>query len=241
MSLTITHTSADGTLLEGTSKGDGAWEAIKAAQASYTIRGWKYFPSIRAIGVSHSRDRAPQMHLIERTADILREAGFDVTVSVDAAPRAMEEAEADRAERMESRAERLHTRAERLSTESDARLAAADAIAERRPFGQPILVGHHSERGARADQRRIESNMDKFCELAAESRQTEAAAAAAERHMRRRETRRPPSTALSGWRRSGGRHRSTSTGGPGTTSTAPGRSSTPTCTRPLRAPTGSSY
>jgi hypothetical protein len=187
VSLTITHTSADGTLLEGTRKGDGAWEAIKAAQASYKLRGWRYFPSIRAIGVSHSRDRAPQTHLIERTADVLREAGFDVTVSVDAAPRAMEEAEADRAERMESRAERLHHRAERLVGESDRRYDVATEIAERRPFGQPILVGHHSEHGARADQRRIESNMDKFCELAAESRQAEAAAKAAERHMAHRE------------------------------------------------------
>ena len=43
MTLTITHTAADGTLLEGTSKGDGAWDAIKVAQSSYKIRGWKYF------------------------------------------------------------------------------------------------------------------------------------------------------------------------------------------------------
>lgn len=187
MSLTITHTSADGTLIEGTRKGDGAWEAIKAAQQRYTIRGWRYMPSIRAIGVSHSRDRAPNMHLIERTADVLREASLDVAVSVDATPRAMEEAEADRAERMEARAERLHGRAERLAAESSAHYDAHRAIVERIPFGQPILVGHHSERGARADLRRMERHMDKFCELGGESRQTEAAAEAAERHMAHRE------------------------------------------------------
>jgi hypothetical protein len=132
--------------------------------------------------------RPEQTYLIERTAEILREAGFDVAVSVDAAPRAMEEAEAERAERLEARAERLHGRAERLAGPSrTAAMTSLPTIAERRPFGQPILVGHHSERGARADQRRIESNMDKFVELAAESRQTESAAQAAERHMAHRE------------------------------------------------------
>lgn len=185
--LTITHTAADGTLLEGTRKGDGAWEAIKAAQAQYKIRGWKYFPSIRAIGVSHSRDKAPKLGLIEATAEALRAAGFEVTVQVDAAPRAMEDAEADRAERMDARAHRLQTRSDRLTAESDAHYARADEIAKRRPFGQPILIGHHSEAGARADQRRIESNMDKFCEKAAEARRAEAAAEAAQKHMQHRE------------------------------------------------------
>lgn len=37
-------------------------------------------------------------------------------------------------------------------------------IADRIPFGQPILVGHHSERGARADQRRIENGMRSACD-----------------------------------------------------------------------------
>ena len=37
---------------------------------------------------------------------------------------------------------------------------AADAISERFAFGQPILVGHHSERSARRDQKRMQSAMD---------------------------------------------------------------------------------
>lgn len=185
--LTITHTAEDGTLLHGTTKGDGAWETIKAAQQAYKIRGWKYFPSIRVIGVSHSRDRAPNIGLIEATADILSAAGFGVSTSIDATPRPMESAEQDRAARMDERAHRLQVRSDRLAAESDAHLAAADAIAERRPFGQPILVGHHSEAGARADQRRIERNMDKFCEKAADARHAESAAEAAQKHMAHRE------------------------------------------------------
>ncbi len=108
-------------------------------------------------------------------------------MEVDAAPRDMVEAEAERAERSEGRAEMLRARAEARDAEATRRLAAADAIAERRPFGQPILVGHHSERGARADQRRIEGHMDKFVEAYGQARHAERAAKAADRHMAHRE------------------------------------------------------
>lgn len=183
MSLTITHSAASGTLLDGTSKGDGSIDALRGAG----VRGWKWFRSMSVWGISHSRDRAPDLYRINASADALRAAGFDVDVQIDAAPRAMEEAETDRAERMEDRAGALKVKAEKLAAESDARYQRADEIAKRRPFGQPILVGHHSERGARADQKRIEQNMDKFCELAADSRRAEAAAEAAQKHMAHRE------------------------------------------------------
>jgi hypothetical protein len=111
--LRIVHTAADGTLLYGSSKGDGAWEAIKAAQAKYQIRGWRYMPSIEMVGVSHSRDRAPNLGLFDVTADVLRGAGFEVEIDVEAAPRAMEESEADRAEHMDDRADALAAKATR--------------------------------------------------------------------------------------------------------------------------------
>lgn len=67
--------------------------------------------------------------------------------------------------------ERKAAKAEQLRIWADGREAKADqayegvrSITDRIPFGQPILVGHHSERGARADQRRIENGMDRFCE-----------------------------------------------------------------------------
>lgn len=187
MTLTITHTAVDGTLLAGTVKGDGAWDAIKAAQATYQIRGWRYMPSIRAIGVSHSRDRAPQLGLIDRTADILREAGFDVEIQVETAPRAMEDAEADRAERMDERADALHDKATRKNTEADARHAAAQEIADGIPLGQPILVGHHSERRHRRDAERIDRNMRASIALGDEAERAAHGAATAEKHMTHRE------------------------------------------------------
>lgn len=185
--LTITHTAADGTLLEGTRKGDGAWETIKTAQAKYRIRGWRYMPSIRAIGVSHSRDRAPQLGLIDTTAEILREAGFTVDIQIDAAPRAMEDAEADRAERMDDRADALAAKAERKSREADARWAAAQEIAETIPAGQPILRDHHSARGHRRDLARMDGHMRKSLELEGEAKRAAHGADTAAAHMDLRE------------------------------------------------------
>jgi DNA repair exonuclease SbcCD ATPase subunit len=89
--------------------------------------------------------------------------------------------------------ERRLAKAAQLREWADARDAKADAayervqsITDRRPFGQPILVGHHSERGARADQRRIDGGMSaylehraKAAEMRARADNIEAAAASA--------------------------------------------------------------
>lgn len=181
--LTITHTPTDGTLLEGSSKGDGAWEAIKAAQDRYEIRGWKYFPSIRAIGVRNSRDHAPNLGNIDRTAEILREAGFEVVVDIDGAPRKFEEQEADRADRMDDRATALHAKADRKAGEAEHRYQAAREIGDNIPMGQPVLVGHHSERGHRRDLARMDGHMRASVEADREATTAADRAAAAERHM----------------------------------------------------------
>jgi hypothetical protein len=185
--LKITHSAAEGTLLAGTSRGDGVWDTIKAAQASYKIRGWKWFRSLGMFGVSYSRDKAPQLGLIDRTAEILREAGHTVTIEVDTAPRAMEEAEADRAEHMDERAYALNAKAGRKNAAADARHAAAQHIADGIPMGQPILVGHHSEKRHRADMRRIDSGMRAAIALEAEATTAAGRAASAEKHMQHRE------------------------------------------------------
>jgi hypothetical protein len=186
--LIVRHTAAAGTVLLGTSKGDGAVDALRAAGFR-----WRWSRNIEDYGawyVPHTRDRAPALGLIDRYAEVLRSAGFAVEIEIDATPRSMEEAEADRAERMGARAERLADRAARRLTRSDAYYDAANDLADRIPFGQPILVGHHSERRARADQERIHRYMGKFSELRAESATTQAAAEAADGHMQVRHS--PP-------------------------------------------------
>lgn len=62
-------------------------------------------------------------------------------------------------ERREARAERLRAWADRRDARSAAAFDGARTIADGIPFGQPILVGHHSETRARRDQDRIHRGM----------------------------------------------------------------------------------
>lgn len=62
-------------------------------------------------------------------------------------------------ERQEQRADRFSDYSEKRAGESEQALAHVDALASAIPFGQPITVGHHSERRARRDAQRIENGM----------------------------------------------------------------------------------
>lgn len=64
-------------------------------------------------------------------------------------------------ERAEARAERFEGYSEKRKAEADRAYDAAGEIGERFAGGQPILVGHHSERKARKDAERIQANMGK--------------------------------------------------------------------------------
>jgi hypothetical protein len=75
----------------------------------------------------------------------------------------------DFSKRQERKKERLQKRAENAKREADQAYEATDRIAKSIPFGQPILVGHHSERGHRADLKRIDRGMRKAIEKNRES------------------------------------------------------------------------
>ena len=62
-------------------------------------------------------------------------------------------------ERSEERAERMETYAEHRQADADRAQSAVAAIADGIPLGQPILIGHHSERHARRDAKKIENGM----------------------------------------------------------------------------------
>lgn len=138
MHVTIEHTDDSGTLLQGTARGDGASEVVKAL-------GWRWSRALGAWFVPRSRDVAPKRPLIERTAGALREAGSVVDVQVDSTPGDRPAAEARRTERSGKRVEMLTQRSTREQATADERSAAADRITEHIPFGQPILLGHHSQ------------------------------------------------------------------------------------------------
>lgn len=167
MTIAITHTMADGTLVDGDPRPHHA--IIQAAGFRYSGRcGWY---------VQQSRDKPPRVDL-EALAERLRAVGFDVTVDIDTAARPFEEREADRAERLEARADRLDDRADRLAAVSAAAYEGVRRIADMIPLGQPILVGHHSEKRHRRDVDRIERGMHKTVETGREADETRRRAAA---------------------------------------------------------------
>ena len=141
-SITIRHTHEDGTLIEGSSKGDGVYDILRGLRGN-----WRYMPSIRRIGIAQSRDRNADPYKIKRAAEALRNAGHEVSVEVDESQRrSVAEIEADRAQRAEDRAERYEERAGKRSEQASADYARARQMAEAIPFGQPMMPDHHSYR-----------------------------------------------------------------------------------------------
>ncbi|CAH1547259.1 DUF3560 domain-containing protein [Vibrio harveyi] len=70
----------------------------------------------------------------------------------------------DYQERIESKKERLEARAEKAQAQSNTRFETAHQLGHVLPFGQPILVGHHSERKHRRLIENIDNNMRKSIE-----------------------------------------------------------------------------
>ncbi len=68
-------------------------------------------------------------------------------------------------ERAENRVERYEARAETAEAQSTAAWETSNKIASFIPFGQPILVGHHSEKRHRRDIEKIGNAMNKSVEL----------------------------------------------------------------------------
>jgi len=68
-------------------------------------------------------------------------------------------------ERAEERAERFEDYSESRAQDAESARSSVSAIADNIPFGQPILVGHHSERHARKDAERIENGMRKAVKM----------------------------------------------------------------------------
>ncbi|MGW5441563.1 DUF3560 domain-containing protein [Nocardia asteroides] len=143
--LTISHTATEGTMLTGTARGDGTYEVMTAVRQ--VVGHWRWARSLGCWIVVSSRDRQPKQYVIDYAASKLREAGYTVEVDLDCNARATEDAEADRAQRQNDRVEALRNKASRKKD----RAVAAEAAHQRAhealpPFGEPIKVGHHSER-----------------------------------------------------------------------------------------------
>jgi hypothetical protein len=79
-------------------------------------------------------------------------------------------------ERRLARAEKLRDWSQSNEAKSDARYAAVNQIADGIPFGQPILVGHHSERRHRRDIAKMQAGMSASVELDDKAKRQAAAA-----------------------------------------------------------------
>jgi hypothetical protein len=81
----------------------------------------------------------------------------------------------------QARIARLRARAANVRQEAQQHQQAADAIAQHIPLGQPILVGHHSERRHRRDLDRIHNRFEKSWQVQAKATALDERAQATER------------------------------------------------------------
>ncbi|HQZ36120.1 MAG TPA: DUF3560 domain-containing protein [Ilumatobacteraceae bacterium] len=180
MTISISHTAAEGTLVDGTHRGDGTSEILK-------VEGWRWGRSIATWFLPRSRDRAPQRRVIERTAAQLRANGFDVEISVDETYRSAAEVEADARDRQSVRVSRLAERSHQRAAQAEAADAAATrAHAALPPMGEPIKIGHHSEGRHRAAIAKSDSAMRKSIEADQAAKYASERAETAERTTDRR-------------------------------------------------------
>lgn len=182
--VTITHTPAEGTLVLGDPRPHH--QLVKDAGFKWSRReGFWYKPHSRDSRLSgHEQDR------LTRLADALKAVGLDVTVTVDndGPRRSTAEQVADDIERAERRSEAYADKAVRRHVESNGLSERAHAKAEMVPFGQPILVGHHSEKTHRSHLKKLHGLQDKAVETWREANEYERRAEAAERTMAHRLT-----------------------------------------------------
>lgn len=172
-SITIRHTREDGTVLDGSAKGDGVYEIVKG-------HGFRWSREV-GIYVRGSRDKRATEWRINGAAEALRAAGHEVAVEIDDTEhRAFAEVEAGKAARVADRAEGLADAADRHVGKADGAETAYRRIADGIPLGQPILVGHHSEGRHRRDIARMRALDEKrFTEVRAARELTQKAEAAA--------------------------------------------------------------
>lgn len=140
MTITISHTRAEGTLVDGTARGDGSAHPLRA-------NGFRWSRNLGCWYLPQSRERAAKTYRINGVEQALRAAGFEVEVRIDDAKagRTRAEIEAEANARAENRADRYAGYAANAAGRRDAAWKRADQLVGD-TMGQPILIGHHSEK-----------------------------------------------------------------------------------------------
>lgn len=139
MPLTLMHTILDGTLADGTSRGDGSADIFKRF-------GWRWGRTISCWYLPHSRDRRAKTATIEATRQALQDAEFEVVVEIDDTMPTTADLETSKATRQDARVAALAATSNRKTVLAAAAQAASEAASRQLPpGGEPIKVGHHSE------------------------------------------------------------------------------------------------
>ncbi|OLF08562.1 DUF3560 domain-containing protein [Actinophytocola xanthii] len=146
MTVEITHTYAEGTLLSGLSKP----ETRKGTPVRQILDDnvWTWRPEPGWFQRS-SRNQLPRQWRIDNTADRLRQLGYEVTVTIDLTVRDMDEIEQERAERLDDRADALDAKATRRASAGHARIQSANEFFSGIPMGQPVIGEADRRRRAR--------------------------------------------------------------------------------------------
>lgn len=132
--------------------GKTAWLALADADRT-TVKANCLWSKARECWVSKAR--AGSAHLLRQ---LLARLGFEDRGTVGERLTFAEQIAAKQ-ERAELRAERMEDRAEAAQDEATSRFGASRAILDVIPMGQPILVGHHSEKRHRRDLERADNHM----------------------------------------------------------------------------------
>ncbi len=90
-------------------------------------------------------------------------------------------------DRATERKERFETYSEHRAEDAERAEKSVSAIAENIPMGQPILVGHHSEKRARRDAEKIQNGMDRVVKMWDQSKYWEERAYSAIHHAKYKE------------------------------------------------------
>ena len=130
--ITITHSHAEGTLVEGTSRGDGTAALMKQFRLRWSRNLEQWY-------VPRSRDRAADRRRILALAEQLADTGHDVEVSIDDTPRTTQIVEEAVRERQDARAEALDDKAARYADRADAAWQRHDRdVKSLTPLGEAI-------------------------------------------------------------------------------------------------------
>ncbi|WP_408925880.1 zeta toxin family protein [Corynebacterium sp. YSMAA1_1_F7] len=136
----ITHTEDEGTLVQGTERGDNLSATMRA-------NGFKWSRNLKAWYAPRSRDKRPNSYKISRLHQALKDQGLDVGLDVD---RRMGDAQRREDRRDQRSADRIAALGEKVQRKQAAANAAWNThfnrVDELPPDGEPIKVGHHSEK-----------------------------------------------------------------------------------------------